>query len=42
MNKNQSKIIMETIKDNYVLIRLVKYWLNFTEVENENQFLTNI
>ena len=28
MNKNQSKIIMEKIKDNYVLIRLVKYWLN--------------
>ena len=37
---------METIKDNYVSVRIgklpVKYQLSFTKAENENQHLTNI
>ena len=39
-------IIMQIIKGNYILVRitylLVKYWLNFTKPEYENQYLTNI
>ena len=37
---------METIKDNYVSVRVgklsVKYRLSFTKAENENQYLANI
>ena len=37
---------MGTIKGNYVSVRIdyisVKYWLDFTKAENENQFLTDI
>ena len=37
---------MQTIKSNYVSVRidsiLVKYRLNFTKAENENQYLADI
>ena len=37
---------MQTIKGNYVLVRISKilviYWLDFTKAENENQYLTDI
>ena len=37
---------MQTIEGNFVSVRIglisVKYWLNFTNVENENQYLTDI
>ena len=37
---------MQTIKGNYVLVSigwiLVKYWLDFTKAEKENQYLTHL
>ena len=37
---------MQTIKGNCVSVRIgyvsVKYWLNFTKAENENQYLTDL
>ena len=37
---------MQTIKGIYVSVRIgqisVKYWLDFTEAEDENRYLTNI
>ena len=33
---------MQIIKGNYVLVVIVKYWLNFTKAENENQYLTDL
>ena len=37
---------MQTIKGNYLSVKigytLVKYWLDFTKVENKNQYLTNL
>ena len=36
---------MQTIEGNFVSVRIglisIKYWLNFTKVENENQYLTD-
>ena len=44
--KNQSEIIIRTTKGNYVSVRIgeisIKYWLDFTKAENENQYLTDI
>ena len=44
--KSWSKKIMQTIKSNYVSVRigqiLVKYGLDLIKTENGNQYLTNI
>ena len=31
---------MQTVKGNYVLVRIG--WLHFTETENENRYLTDV